>query len=123
MLTVSAPSPSPKYVANASGTGVVVEGDPSGISHATIPTKELLAELNSGGPSLGTHVAATIVGAGPNTISVAPGARFIAARSLGAGTADILKSLELMVAPRGPAGSTVPDVVNNSWGGTSYSWA
>lgn len=70
-----------------------------------------------------THCLGTILGQEPNganTIGVAPGAKWIAARAFGAdGSASgraILQSAEWMLAPGGDA-SKAPQVINNSWGG------
>lgn len=70
----------------------------------------------------GTHVMGTILGSEPdgtNRIGVAPGAKFIAAKGLGAmgGSSDqLLRAAEWMLQPGGDV-ANAPDIVNNSWGG------
>ncbi len=71
----------------------------------------------------GTHVMGILTGQAPaDTIGVAPGARWIAANTVGGGLGPLdnamLASLEFMADPDGdPATSDdVPDVVQNSWG-------
>lgn len=75
----------------------------------------------------GTHVAGTVLGAGPdgtNLIGVAPGARWIAANAFtpdGIGMDDwFLAAGEYMLAPTDGEGNPnpdmAPDIINNSWG-------
>ncbi|MBE0565671.1 MAG: S8 family serine peptidase [Krumholzibacteria bacterium] len=72
----------------------------------------------------GTHTMGTILGrAVGDTIGVAPGAQFICANTLMAGTVEafnsgMLATLEWLADPDGNPATTedVPDVVNNSWG-------
>lgn len=69
----------------------------------------------------GTHVAGTICGSDGefNRIGVAPSARFVAGRVIGAqegGAEDILRGAQWMLAPDGHA-EYAPRVINNSWGG------
>ncbi len=73
----------------------------------------------------GTHTAGTMVGRTPdgeNQIGVAPGAKWIAAKMLdefGSGyTSWILQAGQWIMAPGGDP-ANAPDVVNNSWGGSS----
>lgn len=70
----------------------------------------------------GTHVTGTILGQeanGENTVGVAPGAQWIAAKvfdSSGSGAASVmLRAGEWMLAPGGDA-TKAPHVINNSWG-------
>lgn len=72
----------------------------------------------------GTHVTGTVLGQeadGKNTIGVAPGARWIAAKAFtekGGQHVDILAAAEWMLNPNGKA-ELAPDIVNNSWGGST----
>lgn len=70
----------------------------------------------------GTHCTGTILGQeanGANTVGVAPGAQWIAAkvfdRTGGASSRVMLRAGEWMLAPGGDA-ARAPDVINNSWG-------
>lgn len=78
----------------------------------------------------GTHTIGTMVGAEPdgsNQIGVAPGAKWIAVKAFtAAGSASdqsLLAAGEWILAPKDAAGNPhpekAPDVVNNSWGGSS----
>jgi len=72
----------------------------------------------------GTHTMGTMVGSdGADTIGVAPGAQWIAARAIGGGgilrtIGDLLAAFQWAADPDGDPRTTddVPDVVNNSWG-------
>jgi len=72
----------------------------------------------------GTHTMGTMVGSdGADTIGVAPGAQWIAARAIGGGgilrtIGDLLAAFQWAADPDGNPRTTddVPDVVNNSWG-------
>lgn len=79
--------------------------------------------LNDPAYNHGTHVTGTIVGkAGENNqIGVAPGAKYVAARAIGARSGDessMLRAAEWIMKPGGRA-ENAPRVVNNSWGGDS----
>ncbi|PAE40345.1 S8 family serine peptidase [Bacillus sp. 7884-1] len=77
----------------------------------------------------GTHVTGTMVGYDPETgmrTGVAPGARWIAVRAFsedGALDTDLLKAGEWLLAPWDEKGTLhpemAPDIINNSWGGSS----
>jgi bacillopeptidase F len=77
----------------------------------------------------GTHVTGTMVGYDPETgmrTGVAPGARWIAVRAFsenGALDTDLLKAGEWLLAPLDEKGTPhpemAPDIINNSWGGSS----
>jgi len=72
----------------------------------------------------GTHTMGIMVGSdGPDTIGVAPGAQWIAARAIGGGgilrtISDLLGAFQWAADPDCNPATTqdVPDVVNNSWG-------
>ena len=77
----------------------------------------------------GTHVTGTMVGYDPETgtrTGVAPGARWIAVNAFsenGALDTDLLKAGEWLLAPLDEKGTPhpemAPDIINNSWGGSS----
>lgn len=77
----------------------------------------------------GTHVTGTMVGFDPETgmrTGVAPGARWIAVNAFseyGALDTDLIKAGEWLLAPLDETGTPhpemAPDIINNSWGGSS----
>ncbi len=121
-----APATRPQYAANEDGTGIIIAGDDSGISHATMPTPELLADLNAGRVSLGTMVAATAMGGydGPQ-IRIVPAADAAARQALAANGPSTLQAMQDMIAGRTtPASARAgADVINNSWGPSNSSLA
>ncbi|WP_424533291.1 S8 family serine peptidase [Sphaerisporangium viridialbum] len=78
----------------------------------------------------GTHTMGTMVGSdgGANTIGVAPGAKWIAAKGCETNSctdASLLAAGQWMLAPtdlngRNPRPDLAPDIVNNSWGGAGF---
>lgn len=71
----------------------------------------------------GTHVTGTILGSDgdANRIGVAPGAKYVAARAIGATSGDessMIRAAQWIMKPAGRA-ENAPRVVNNSWGGDS----
>lgn len=78
---------------------------------------------NSGVPH-GSHCTGTILGQEPdgkNTIGVAPGAKWIAAKAFtdaGGQRVHLLAGAQWFLAPGGNA-EKAPDIINNSWGGSA----
>ncbi|MFF1307821.1 S8 family serine peptidase [Streptomyces sp. NPDC058307] len=76
----------------------------------------------------GTHTTGTAAGGGPHQVGVAPGATWIAAKGCEnntCSTKSLLASGQWVIAPTNLAGEKprpemAPNVVNNSWGASSY---
>ncbi|WP_371784524.1 S8 family serine peptidase [Streptosporangium subroseum] len=78
----------------------------------------------------GTHTMGTMVGddGGANTVGVAPGAKWIAAKGCESNTcsdASLLAAGQWVLAPtnlngQNPRPDLAPDIVNNSWGGAGF---
>ncbi|MDP8223092.1 MAG: S8 family serine peptidase, partial [Candidatus Lernaella stagnicola] len=86
------------------------------LEHETFPTE-------SGWNTHGTHTLGTMIGddGGDNQIGVAPGAKWIGAKTIDTGGdifSDAVAGFQWMADPDGNPGTIedVPDVVNNSWG-------
>ncbi len=121
------------------GEGALVGGIDTGVmgSHEAFadrwqgnfaPSEEAWLDLLSSssypsdGNGHGTHTMGTMVGTSPDTIGVAPGARWIATNPINQGASeefdnDIIVALEWLADPDGDPETVddVPDVVQNSW--------